>query len=208
MVQPVRPPPLPSFRWAFHRHLLQGLQMDPPNLRKQNGLGWPSEFNIWGPYQWYNSIICSVLGWTRKTRFCLVMPGGLGEHAPCSWITCLCAESPHGRRNFTSPQVSCGLVFMVLEDRLQSTKGPNPMEVVNSNYQKKIKQHWIILFEWSPPADILSGMYSGIPSGILFGLPCGILFDIYSDILFDIYSNKLFGLGFGSLLANIPWHMF
>ena len=103
---------------------------------EDNGLGWPDESNGWGPYQCNNNIIISSILWIRKTRFCSVIPAGLGEHPPCNQITCLCAESPHGRRNFSNPQISCGLVFMFLDDRLQSTKGPNPMEVVNGKYQK------------------------------------------------------------------------
>ena len=56
-------------------------------------------------------------------------------------------------------------------------------------------------FEWRPPTDIPSGIYSDIPSGIVSGLYS----DIPSGILSEIHWNTLWHY-FGHIIWHLFWH--
>ena len=56
-------------------------------------------------------------------------------------------------------------------------------------------------FEWPPPTDIPSGIYSDIPSGIVSGLYS----DIPSGILSEIHWNTLWHY-FGHIIWHLFWH--
>ena len=77
-------------------------------------------------------------------------------------------------------------------------------KMTTTSPKTNIESNRITFFEWSPPPDILSGMYSDIPSGILFGLPCGILFEFYLTYILPYICKHIFWHS----IWHIPWHMF